>query len=264
MKINTWDVLYQTKKPNKKAKNQRVYEVRVLTLTRPPRTRIFKVPGGRKKFHAVRVRRVVKELIVYAPASAKISHQTHHITSRGVIPRMGKKDKNTEVTDDELKELEALEDVEPEADEPDAVEEETPKKGKKGKKGKKNKSSDEGETPTKRRGGAAPGKSRAAANGKVGSAEIAAAGNTDARTLRMVLRKHEIPKDSETGRYEWDSMKDPTVKKILKLLKDGEAEKVKQEGLQRLKDSKAEKDAAAKTQDAGEGKKKKGKKAKNK
>lgn len=177
---------------------------------------------------------------------------------------MAKKDKNTTVTDDDLAELEALEDVEPDEDVTGEDTEETPAPKKK--KGKKNKDANvEVETPKKKRGGAAPGESRAAANGKVGSAEIAAAGGTDARTLRMVLRKHQIEKNPETNRYEWDSMKDPTVKKILKLLKDGEADNVKQEGLQRLKDSKAAKDAAEKTAESnGNGGGKKGKKDKKK
>lgn len=182
---------------------------------------------------------------------------------------MGKNKGKNDVTDDELAELESLTDV-VDVDEPDEdeVQEEAPKKKKgKGKKGKSAPAEDADEAPAKKKRstGAAPGKSRAAANGKVGTAEIAAEGGCDARTLRMVLRKLQIEKDEETGRYEWDSMKDPTVKKILKELKGGAAERVKQEGLQRLKDQKAAKDAAKKTEEAGDKPakdKKKGKKKK--
>lgn len=239
--IKTWKVLYRSDKGD---------EVIVYTITRPKRSRIFRVAGGRRKFKAVAASTTTREFIIM-----------------GKSAKEKKKKDNDEITDDELKELESLEDVddedettEPDEDTDDDGDEDEAPKAKKAKKGKKGKKGED-EAPAKKRGGAAPGKSRAAANGKVGTAEIAAAGGCDARTLRMVLRKHEIEKDEETGRYEWDSMKDPTVKKILKLLKDGEADAVKQEGLQRLKDSKA-KDAAGKTTD---GKKdKKGKKKKDK
>jgi hypothetical protein len=248
-------VLYRTEPDNK----GRVHEVRIRTITRPTKTRTLRVAGGRKKFHAVAARTQVREFIVYAPEAVKLS------VKGKAKNKMAKKKADTEVTDNELKELEDLEtlaDEEPGEDEtPEPAEE--PKKGKKGK-GKKGKASKddeaEEETPKKKRsGGAAPGKSRAAANGKIGSAEIAAKGKTDARTLRMVLRKHEIAKDADTNRYEWDSWDDPTVKKILKLLKSGEADNVKQEGLQRLKDSK---DAKAKTEESSTDDKKKGKKNK--
>jgi hypothetical protein len=167
--------------------------------------------------------------------------------------------KSEEITDDELKELAALENLEDEvsengveptadADEGDEDTTKTSKKGKAGKKGgKKGKAAKEAaRTAAKKRGGALPGESRAAANGKVGTAEIAAAGGTDARTLRMVLRKHEVEKNEETGRYEWGSMKDPAVKKILKLLKDGAAEEIKTEALNKLKERN---DAKKKTKD---------------
>jgi hypothetical protein len=236
-------VLYRTK-PDSKG---RVQEVRIRTITRPTKTRTLRVAGGRRKFQAVAVRKEVREFIVYAPESVKPQSKS----SKEYYKHMGKKDKtaNTAVTDDELKEsLEDLADEEPGTDEDtdDASTNGASAKKGKGKKG-KNKVADEDDEPKKKRsGGAAPGKSRAAANGKIGTAEIAAKGKTDARTLRMVLRKHEVAKNPETNRYEWDSWDDKAVKNILKLLKSGEAENVKQEGLQRLKDSK---DAKAKTDD---------------
>jgi hypothetical protein len=130
--------------------------------------------------------------------------------------------KNTEVTDDELTELENLTDLEDaNTDEPEADEavSNTPKSDKKSKKDKKKAKKDAAAADKpKRRGGAEPGKSRAAANGKIGTAEIAAKGNTDARTLRMVLRKLQVQKSPESNRYEWDDWNDKTVKKILKEL----------------------------------------------
>lgn len=256
-------MLYRTE-PDSKG---RVHEVRIRTITRPTKTRTLRVAGGRRKFTAVAVKREVREFILYAPASTKPISKS----SKEYYKHMGKNkgNKATDVTDDDLKELESLEDLDDAADEaPTADEAPVTKKGKKGKKG--NKAADEAteEAPKKKRsGGAAPGESRAAANGKIGTAEIAAKGGTDARTLRMVLRKHSVPKNPETNRYEWDSWDDKAVKNILKLLKGGEAENVKKEGLQRLKDSKEAKDAAAKTESGdstSKKDKKKGKKNKNK
>lgn len=250
--------MYRTK-PDSKG---RTSEMRIRTITRPSRTRTIR---GRK-YTAVSARSEIKEFIIYAPEAVKVLPENNHIHYRKEATLMGKKnDKSNDVTDDELKELENLEDLE--GDEPDEDEAPKAKKGKKTKGGKAatTKDEDAGEGKKKSRSsGAAPGKSRAAANGKVGTAEIAAAGGCDARTLRMVLRKLEIPKDEETGRYEWDSMKDKTVVKILKELKGGAAEKVKAEGLQRLKDTKAAKDAAEKAEDTKEGKKTKKDKKKSK
>jgi hypothetical protein len=183
-----------------------------------------------KKFKAVKIQSGRREVIFMAKSAKK-----------------GKKDED-ELLDDEL---ESLEDLDLEVDDTDDEAEETPKKDKKGKK-------------NKSKGESKPSRSRTT-DGKVGTREIADAagleGTAGARTLRMVLRKHNIPKDEETGRYEWDSLEDKTVKKILKLINDGEAEKVKKEGLDRLKEQQAAKREAKK---AAKGKKgKKNKKAKD-
>jgi hypothetical protein len=102
--------------------------------------------------------------------------------------------------------------------------------------------------------------SQAAKNGKVGTAEVAEFCGIDARTLRMVLREKSIPKDEESGRYEWPSLKSKEVVKIKKLVDGGAADKIKKASLDKLKAKKeaekAEKDAKAKTS------KKKGKKKK--
>jgi hypothetical protein len=168
-----------------------------------------------------------------------------------------KKSQVDEITDDELEELEGLEELEDEdedEDETEAVEpdddeeddeddeDEEPAPKKKSKKGK---------AKTKR-------PSRASQDGLVGTQEVAAHCGIDGRTLRMVLRKHKIQKDEDTGRYQWDSLKDPEVKKIKKLVDAGEAKAVKQEGLDKLKArNEAKKDAKAKTKKSGKGKKKK-------
>lgn len=102
---------------------------------------------------------------------------------------------------------------EEEDDEDDEEEEEPPKKSRK------------------------PRQSRAAADGKIGTNEIAEKAGVDSRTLRMVLRKHKVPKDPETRRYQWDSWNNKTVKKILAWLKAGEAEDIKKESLDKLKET---------------------------
>lgn len=84
--------------------------------------------------------------------------------------------------------------------------------------------------------------SRAKDNGKVGTQEIAEAAGVDSRTLRMVLRKHEVEKDPESGRYEWESLEHKTVKQILKWIAKGEAKDIKQESLDKLKEKKAKKE----------------------
>jgi hypothetical protein len=157
-----------------------------------------------------------------------------------IMARTAKKSKpNTDVVEDEeidselLEELDELEesdddedtdlDEEDEDDEDDDEDEEPAPKSKKGKKA------------------AAPAKESRSrtTDGKVGTREIAEKAGVSARVLRMVLRKHAVEKDEETRRYEWDSMKDPTVKQILKWIKDGEAKDIQKEALDKLKERKA-------------------------
>jgi hypothetical protein len=88
--------------------------------------------------------------------------------------------------------------------------------------------------------------------------EVAAAAGTDGRTLRMVLRKHGIEKDDETGRYEWSSLKHPEVKRIIKLVKEkGEGRKVKQASLDNLKNKKKTKKTKSKGTTKGKKRRKK-------
>jgi hypothetical protein len=157
------------------------------------------------------------------------------------------------------------EDEATEPDEDETTTDETPKKSKKNKKGKGKKGSKKGDTEAKQ--------SRASSNGKVGTQEIVKHVNEngltekpiDGRQLRMVLRKHRgekgIDLDSETGRWEWDSMDAGPVKAILGFVKAGEVEATKQEGLARLKENK---DAKADTKETKKDKKKGKKNKKNK
>lgn len=80
----------------------------------------------------------------------------------------------------------------------------------------------------------------------VSSSDVAEHLGVDTRTLRMVLRKHNIEKDPDSSRYQWSSLNHPTVKKIAKLIKSGEATNIRKEQLDKLKTVQAEKRAAKK------------------
>jgi hypothetical protein len=206
----------------------------VKTLTPPPETRTFKVAGGIRKFKRVKYKQHLQEVLIVAKSTK----------TKG----KGK----TDITDDELEDLETVDDLEDLEDEVDEDEEEDEDE---------DEDDEEEEPPTKasrKKAKSKPKQSQASKNGKVGTAEVAEAAGVDGRTLRMVLRKHSVPKDEETGRYEWSSLKAPEVKKILKWIEKGEAQDIKNEALDKLKAKKAaEKDAKAKTSKTS---KKKGKK----
>jgi hypothetical protein len=82
--------------------------------------------------------------------------------------------------------------------------------------------------------------------------------NYDSRAIRMLLRK--LAKDGtlertvgeDRGRYEFSGPKDPIVLAIVKMVKDGTAKALKQEGLQAVKDAAAKKRADAKAAKAAE------------
>jgi hypothetical protein len=171
------------------------------------------------------------------------------------------------VTDDELEELDALEELDDldEDDEEETVadaelvedddEDEDDEEAEPAPKKRARQAKNDASTPDSK-----PSRSRTT-DGKVGTREIAEAAGVDGRTLRMVLRKHQVPKDPETGRYEWDSMKAKPVRQILKWIENGEAQDIKTAALDKLKADKAAK-KAAKDDEAPAVKAKKGKKNK--
>lgn len=238
-----------TYKAGKKGKGKATLIVRTINKPPPPEREFRLASSDPKPFKRTRLTKSTrKAIIIMATGKTKDKKGS---TKKG-------KTREKPVEDETLEELTDLEDVEElaededeettdtstddseDTDDDDDDEEVEKPKSKKDKKGKKKK----GKT------------SRAKANGKVGSQEVAEAGGVDARTLRMVLRKHSIEKDEESNRYEWDSLEHPTVKKILKLIKEGAAKDVKKEGLDKLK--------AKKAAEKGEKKGKKGKKDKKK
>lgn len=217
-------------------------KVVIKSVSFPPKTRILKGQGGLRKYRRIKYQKHLQEVLIVAKATKKGKGRTAEVTDSEIDDLEGiddlddlEEDLEDEEPEDEVDEDDEDTEDEDEDDEDEDDDEEVVVK----KKSKKSKTK--------------PTTSRAAANGKVGSAEIAKEAGIDARRLRMVLRKHEVEKDEESGRYEWSSMKHPTVKKILKWIKDGEADDIVKEQLQKLKDNKAKKASKKKkvSKDAG-------------
>jgi len=236
----SYTALYKTKDGHK---------IVVRSLTPPPEKRKFKVAGGLRTFTRVTHKQHLQEVIIVAKA-AKASK------------------KKSTVTDDELEELEGLEELdELEDEDEDEADEEEPED-------EDEDDEDEDEEPAPKKGKAKkpaakakPKQSRAAADGLVGTNELAEDLGITARELRMVLRKLRekdpvYAPNGETGRYQWASLKDPQVKKIKKAIDSGLHKQIRDESLQKLKDQKAAEKAAA-SNDAST-KTKKGKKDKKK
>jgi hypothetical protein len=205
----------------------------VKSLSPPPEVRKFRVAGGTRKFKRVSYKIQLQEVIIVAKST-----------------KAAKNKKSAEVTDDEIDELDGLEDLDEELEEDEDVEEEDEDEEDEDEDEEEDDDEDEEEEEP------APKKSKkrqsqAAKNGKVGTAELAEDLGIDSRTLRMVLRKlrendDTYAPDSETGRYQWNSLKDPQVKKIKKAIKDGLDKQIKSESLQKLKERKEAERASAK------------------
>lgn len=242
-----------TYKAGKKGKGKATLIVRTINKP-PPLQREFRLASTEPKlFTRIKLTKSTRKAIIIMATKTK-----------------GKKSRDKTVEDETLEELTDLEDVEElEEDEDETVEEETPKKKGKKKSSKKAEAEsdddedededtdddDDEEVEKPKKNKKSKGKTtRAKANGKIGTQELAEHCGVDSRTLRMVLRKHSIDKDPETGRYEWSSLDHADVKKVKKLIDKGEAKNIKKESLDKLKEKKA----------AEGGKKKKNKKNKKK
>jgi hypothetical protein len=223
----------------------------VKSITEPQQTRKFKVQGGLRTFTLIRYKQHLQEVLIVARA-AKTKPKNKRAAKKAAV-----------VTDDEIDELESVDELEEEEledeeledeededeeeddeeDEEDEDEDEPDDEDEDDEEEDDEDDEEEEEPPKKSR---KPRQSRAAADGMIGTNEIATKAGVDSRTLRMVLRKHKVKKDPETRRYQWKSWNDKTVKNILKWLKDGEAEDIKTESLNKLKKTQEEKRAAAK------------------
>lgn len=224
--IPVWVTTYRTRKGKRRRRSR--LEVRIYSIRRPTRTKVLKTKGGLETFHAIHCVKQSRGFIVAKDTKTR-------------------KKKDEEELENEIEDLEELEDVEDLEDDDEATADD-------------DSGDDEDEAPKKRRRAAARRGSRAAAEGKIGTAELAEKCGVDARTLRMVLRKfrgqHGIEIDTETNRWVWDSFKDPAVKKIIKLIDEGEADRIKRDSLDRLKESQEEKKKAKKKDKEKKGKKK--------
>lgn len=231
-------------------KSKRGDKIIVRSVTYPPETRKFKVAGGLRVFRRVKFKQSLQEVIIVARATKKPAKKAP-AKKRGASRR--KKQEEVEVTDDEIDELESVDeldededdDLEEEDDDLDEDEEDEDDEPEDEDEDEDDEDDEEDEEPPKR--AKKPRQSRAAADGLIGTNEIAEKAGVDSRTLRMVLRKHKVAKDPETRRYQWPSWKNKTVVKILKWLEEGEADDVKTESLEKLKKSQETKASKKKT-----------------
>jgi hypothetical protein len=223
-------------------------EVIVKSITEPPETRKFKVYGGLRTFTRVKYKQHLQEVLIVAratkskPKNKRAAKKTAVVTDDEIdeLESVDELEEDEDLEDDDLEE----EDEEDEEDEDEENEEDEDEPDDEEEEDDEDEDEDEEEAPPKR--SKKPRQSRAAAEGKVGSNEIAQKAGIDSRTLRMVLRKHNVKKDPETRRYQWDSWNNKTVKQILKWLKDGEADEIKTESLKKLKETQEAKRAASK------------------
>jgi len=228
-----------------KYRNKRGTEILVKTLHRPKKERTFRVPGGagRARFKAVAAKTEVKEVILVAK------------TKKASTKKKGKPAEE-DLEDDELAELEDLEDLEDldeedesedeesddeESDDEDEDEEDEDEEEPDEEDEDEDDDEEEEEVVTKKKKSSK--KKKARDDGKVGTAELADELGVSPRDLRIVLRKEQIPKDDESGRYEWDP-DSKTVAKIRKLVKGGAVKEARDESLAKLKARREDKKAA--------------------
>lgn len=224
-------------------------EVTLRSTDRPPVKRAFRTPShGRKRFKRVKLFRIIqtKESGVATKSKSKKKN------------KKGKDAPESDDDELEgLEELEELEEEEPDDDSEDDDEEEdeappkrkrkTKSKSKASKKSKSKKSKkveddddededdddEEEEAPKKKKGKKkgkkssskkSPGTSTKEMTGGVGSAELAEAASEIAeeeitgRDVRVYLRKNEIEKNEEHGRYVWPSTSNKEFKKLAKAI----------------------------------------------
>lgn len=211
------------------------------SITPPAKVRHFQGAGtALKRYKLVQFKQATREVCIVAKST-----------------KTKKNAKSKEIEDTELEELEALEDLddlddededeedeededveEDEDEDDDDLDEDDDEEEESAPKTKKKSKATTAQKANLKKAQAAK-KKKAEEREGVGSAEVAEHFGTDARTLRMVLRKHKVPKDEESGQYRWSSFNHPTVKKIGKWIKDGEDKAVKTEGFEKLKAKKA-------------------------
>lgn len=84
----------------------------------------------------------------------------------------------------------------------------------------------------------------------IGTKEVAEAADVESRVLRNYLRSAEIqPRSDREGRYEWNSLNDPEVKRIIKAIQQGKAKQAAKKETEEVKGKKvaSKKKATAKS-----------------
>ena len=247
-----WRVVYRTRGG---------HQVVATTLTRPPRYRTFRVAGkgGKKKFRAVKVQQLTKEVIFVAKTKSK------NTKKKG-------KEKDEVLTDDDLEELEELEDLDEDEDEDEDVDtddsddeddedsedededdedddsdeddEEEPDEEDEDEDDEDDDEDEDDEPKSKKKSSkkSKSKKSKKKDDGKIGSQEVAEHLGISGRQLRIILRRNpdiqEQVQDPESKQYRFSSLKHPAIKKLEKLVKSGEHKKAAKESFDKMKSKK--------------------------
>lgn len=198
-----WTTIYRCKK-------HPLHEVVVNSIDAPYPERTFRVPGvGLSSFQAVSVTQLAEPKGGFKEMATK---------TKGKTKRSRKKKEDVE----EQEQLEGLDDLEDDLEdldeeEPEDVEEEEDGEEEKPKR-KRSRSKKSSSKKGSRKGQAPP--TRELPKGKYGAQEIAEIAGTDARAVRLFLRKKEnkkkFPKDKELGRYAFTKKDATTIARAIK------------------------------------------------
>jgi hypothetical protein len=219
-------------------------EIVIRGLTRPPTKRSFRTAAGLRKHRLVKLQSSQREVIIVASTkNRKKAVEQDELEEIEALEELedledleDEEELEDEVEEDEEEEEEEpedeVEDDELEEDEEDEEEEEAPRPKARTRKG----TTAKAKTKTTRRSSSAkPGNSREAADGRVGTPEVAAHFNVDSRQLRVLLRRHDISPNADSGRYSWKSLNSPEVVKIGKLIKSGAHKEAQREAIDTMR-----------------------------
>jgi hypothetical protein len=221
-------------------------EIVIKSLRRPPPKRTFRTAAGRRKHSLVKLQTSMREVIIVARTKnrrkAVEQDELEEIEALEELEDLEDLEDEEEVEDEEDVEEEDEDEEEEDEEEDDEEEPEDEEE--------EDDEEEEEEAPRARRKKAAPKKtvkqSREAADGRVGTQEVADHFNIDSRQLRILLRRNNVPTDPDSGRYSWKSLKDPRVVKIGKLIKSGAAKAAQKEQLEKVRSRKTTAKPAAK------------------
>jgi len=225
-------------------------EVFTQTTLKPPKKKTLRVAGrGRKKFTLQRVYKLPmnsKESADFmARKKAAVKEPEDEIDELEGLEELDEEEPDVEEDEDEVEEkprrrkksaaktttrkrtrkkavVEEEDDEEEDEDDEDEEEEPAPKKRRTRSKSSVKSAKSNGKGTKK--GASAAGRSTKELTGGVGTAELAEAASEiadmdiDGRDVRVYLRKNEVEKNEEHGRYYWKSTGSPQFKKLAKLI----------------------------------------------